>query len=123
MTMSLRQVFGSWPYSLTLTDAQREAIFAAIIKEEMPPLTDELIKELVKAATKGGVLVRGGSASMRVVKAVEQYYGVDSTEAMCPCCGSPVSAPPCSMNSDGAFHLSHPHNPVTNQPRLFAKEA
>lgn len=32
----------------------------------------------------------------------------------CPLCGEPVTAPPCSMNSDGAHHTTHPHNMSNN---------
>lgn len=83
----------------------------------LPPLNDELIKQLVRSASAGGVLTRGGNTSQRIVKATERYYGVDGTEPLCPICGKPVSDPPCSMNSDGAFHLSHPHS-AAHQGRL-----
>lgn len=76
----------------------------------LPPLNDEMIKALVRAAVSPGVLTRGANTNQRIVKAVERYYGVDATEPMCPMCSRPVSDPPCSANSDGAFHLSHPHN-------------
>lgn len=85
----------------------------------LQPLDDERIKSLVLAATKGGALLRAGNASQRIVKAVERYYGIASTESMCPCCGKPITDPPCSMNSDGAFHVDHPHNPAFVAPRLF----
>ncbi len=35
----------------------------------------------------------------------------------CPICGKPASDPPCSMNSDGAFHHDHPHN-APNLPMM-----
>lgn len=75
------------------------------------PLDDTLIKALVRSASAGGVLTRGGNTSQRIVKAVERYYGVDGTEPACPMCNQPVTAPPCSSTSDGAFHLDHPHHP------------
>ncbi len=76
----------------------------------LPPLDDVLIKALVRSASAGGVLTRGGNTTQRIVKAVERYYGVDDSEPTCPMCSRPVTDPPCSANSDGAFHLSHPHN-------------
>jgi hypothetical protein len=84
----------------------------------LTPLNDVLIKELIKSAAAGGTLTRQGNTSSRIVKAVERYYGVDGTEPTCPMCNKPVTAPPCSMNSDGAFHLDHPHNPG-KQARLL----
>jgi hypothetical protein len=113
MMTPLRAAFGEWPFTdlaPQLTWAQREALRQALIVFEMPALSDVQIKELVKAASAGGILTRGGSTTMRIVKAVERYYGVDGTEALCPCCNRPVSSPSCSLNSDGAFHLDHPHN-------------
>lgn len=106
----LRAAFGEYPYNADLTEAQREALRQALVVLELPPLNDVQIKELVRRATAGGVLTRGGNSSLRIVHAVEQYYGIDGTEALCPCCGKPISDPPCSLNSDGAFHLDHPHN-------------
>jgi len=118
MTRPLRDVFGEWPYSLSFTDEQREALRAAIDKQELPPLSDQQVKDLVSIASKGGMLARGGNTSSRIVKAVERYHGVHETEALCPLCGEGIAKPPCSANSDGAFHLSHPHNP-SRTPRLF----
>ena len=76
----------------------------------LTPLDDDLIKALARSASAGGVLTRGGNTTQRIVKAVERYYGVDGTEPMCPMCSRPITDPPCSMNSDGAFHTGHPHN-------------
>jgi hypothetical protein len=84
----------------------------------LPPLDDVMIKALVRAASAGGVLTRGANTSQRIVKNVEKYYGVDATEPMCPMCSKPISDPPCSASSDGAFHTDHPHNPG-RQSRIF----
>jgi len=84
----------------------------------MEPLTDEQIAELVAVASKKAPL-GSRNAAYRIVKAVERYHGIDASISYCPMCNKPTSDPPCSMNSDGAFHIDHPHNPGRRTPRLF----
>lgn len=127
MTSALDLASGEWPHTprelFELADRLRahgmmtKDIWLAVECIEhlanqllLPPLSDAQIKELIRVAGSGGVLMRGGNTSSRIVKAVERYYGVDGTQALCPVCNQPVTSPPCSANSDGAFHLDHPHN-------------